>query len=104
MCFSFLTFFPSRFLSLLGGSVDQIGSAGLKHCVESKVNMSCIEELAKKVDTTPETLKLIIDGLTQPPGFDIRQSKRFFFSFSRSNPTPSAYLNQARNVVSGNNC
>ncbi|XP_012720466.2 S1 RNA-binding domain-containing protein 1 [Fundulus heteroclitus] len=63
-----------RFLSFVGGSVDQIGSAGLKHCVESKVNTSCIEELAKKVDTTPETLKLIIDGLTQPPGFDIRQN------------------------------
>ncbi|XP_043991507.1 S1 RNA-binding domain-containing protein 1 [Gambusia affinis] len=63
-----------RFLSLVGGIVDQIGSAGLKYSVESKVNTSCIEELAKKVDTTPETLKLIIDGLTQPPGFDIRQN------------------------------
>uniref|UniRef100_A0A8D3BPV3 S1 RNA binding domain 1 n=1 Tax=Scophthalmus maximus TaxID=52904 RepID=A0A8D3BPV3_SCOMX len=33
-----------------------------------------VEELAGTVDTTPETLKLIIDGLTQPPGFDIRQN------------------------------
>uniref|UniRef100_A0A3Q2DDD0 S1 RNA-binding domain-containing protein 1 n=1 Tax=Cyprinodon variegatus TaxID=28743 RepID=A0A3Q2DDD0_CYPVA len=63
-----------RFLSLVGGSVDQIGSAGLKQFVENKVTTSCIEELAKKVDATPETLKLIIDGLTQPPGFDIRQN------------------------------
>uniref|UniRef100_I3IX55 S1 RNA binding domain 1 n=1 Tax=Oreochromis niloticus TaxID=8128 RepID=I3IX55_ORENI len=31
------------------------------------------KELARTLDTTPETLKLIIDGLTQPPGFDIRQ-------------------------------
>ncbi|XP_030603321.1 S1 RNA-binding domain-containing protein 1 [Archocentrus centrarchus] len=63
-----------RFLSLVGGSVDQIGSASLKHCVESKVKTSGVEELARTVDTTPETLKLIIDGLTQPPGFDIRQN------------------------------
>lgn len=59
----------------MGGSADQIGSAGLRQCVESKVKSSNVEELAKTVDTTPETLKLIIDGLTQPPGFDIRQSK-----------------------------
>ncbi|XP_051232141.1 S1 RNA-binding domain-containing protein 1 [Dicentrarchus labrax] len=63
-----------RFLSIVGGSADQIGSAGLRQCVESKVRTSSIEELAKTVDTTPETLKLIIDGLTQPPGFDIRQN------------------------------
>lgn len=65
----------SRFLSIVDGSADQIGSAALQQCVESKVRSSSIEELARTVDTTPETLKLIIDGLTQPPGFDIRQSK-----------------------------
>lgn len=65
----------SRFLSIVGGSADQIGSAGLRQCVESKVRTSSVEGLARTVDTTPETLKLIIDGLTQPPGFDIRQSK-----------------------------
>lgn len=64
-----------RFLSLVGGSADQIGSGGLRQCVESKVRTSSVEELAKTVDTTPETLKLIIDDLTRPPGFDIRQSK-----------------------------
>ncbi|XP_033955929.1 S1 RNA-binding domain-containing protein 1 [Pseudochaenichthys georgianus] len=63
-----------RFLSLVGGSADQIGSAGMRQCVESKVRTSSVEELAKTVDSTPETLKLIIDGLAQPPGFDIRQS------------------------------
>ncbi|KAL3971835.1 mediator of RNA polymerase II transcription subunit 28 [Sarotherodon galilaeus] len=63
-----------RFLSLVGGSVDQIGSTTLKHCVENKVKTSSVEELARTLDTTPETLKLIIDGLTQPPGFDIRQN------------------------------
>ncbi|XP_008302609.1 S1 RNA-binding domain-containing protein 1-like [Stegastes partitus] len=63
-----------RFLSFVGGHVDQIGSAGLRNCVESKVKTSCVEELARTLDTTPETLKLIMDGLTQPPGFDIRQN------------------------------
>uniref|UniRef100_A0A8C9YTR2 S1 RNA-binding domain-containing protein 1 n=1 Tax=Sander lucioperca TaxID=283035 RepID=A0A8C9YTR2_SANLU len=63
-----------RFLSLVGGSADQIGSAGLRQCVERKVRNSSVEELARTLDTTPETLKLIIDGLTQPPGFDIRQN------------------------------
>lgn len=69
--FSFL----SRFLSFVGGSADQTGTVGLRQCVESKVRTSSVEELARILDTTPETLKLIIDGLTQPPGFDIRQSK-----------------------------
>ncbi|XP_068575021.1 S1 RNA-binding domain-containing protein 1 [Cebidichthys violaceus] len=63
-----------RFLSLVGGSADQIGSAGLQRCVDSKVRTSSVEELARTLDTIPETLKLIIDGLTQPPGFDIRQN------------------------------
>uniref|UniRef100_UPI0037E8AED0 S1 RNA-binding domain-containing protein 1 n=1 Tax=Semicossyphus pulcher TaxID=241346 RepID=UPI0037E8AED0 len=63
-----------RFLSLVGGRADQIGSAGLRQCVEHKVRTSSVEELARTVDTSPETLKLIIDGLTQPPGFDIRQN------------------------------
>uniref|UniRef100_G3P9L8 S1 RNA-binding domain-containing protein 1 n=1 Tax=Gasterosteus aculeatus aculeatus TaxID=481459 RepID=G3P9L8_GASAC len=62
------------FLSLVGGSADQIGSAGLRQCVESKVRTSGVGELAKTLGSTPETLKLIIDGLTQPPGFDIRQN------------------------------
>ncbi|XP_071336250.1 S1 RNA-binding domain-containing protein 1 [Trachinotus anak] len=63
-----------RFLSLVGGSANQIGNVGLQQCVESKVKTSSVEELARTMDTTPETLKLIIDGLTQPPGFDIRQN------------------------------
>uniref|UniRef100_A0A8C5H7I5 S1 motif domain-containing protein n=1 Tax=Gouania willdenowi TaxID=441366 RepID=A0A8C5H7I5_GOUWI len=63
-----------KFLALVGGSVDQIGSAGLRGCVESKVRASSVEDLASTLQTTPETLKLVIDGLTQPPGFDIRQN------------------------------
>ncbi|KAM9848008.1 S1 RNA-binding domain-containing protein 1 [Aulostomus maculatus] len=63
-----------RFLSLVGGRADQIGSATLRQCVESQVRTHNVDELARTVDTTPETLQLIIDGLTQPPGFDIRQN------------------------------
>lgn len=59
----------------MGGGVDQIGDVRLRQCVESKVKAGGVEQLASSVDTTPETLKLIIDGLTQPPGFDMRQSK-----------------------------
>ncbi|XP_061646402.1 S1 RNA-binding domain-containing protein 1 [Phyllopteryx taeniolatus] len=62
-----------RFLFLIGGSASQIGSEHLKQSVDRKVGSSSIDELSTTVGTTPETLKLIIDGLTQPPGFDIRQ-------------------------------
>nr|XP_061821469.1 S1 RNA-binding domain-containing protein 1-like [Nerophis lumbriciformis] len=62
-----------RFLCLIGGSANHIGSDELKQCVNSKVGSSSVEELSKTLGTTPETLQLIIDGFTQPPGFDIRQ-------------------------------
>ncbi|XP_061915060.1 S1 RNA-binding domain-containing protein 1 [Entelurus aequoreus] len=62
-----------RFLCLIGGSANHIGSAELQQCVNSKVGSSSVEELSKTLGTTPETLQLIIDGFTQPPGFDIRQ-------------------------------
>ncbi|KAJ7984975.1 hypothetical protein DPEC_G00360340 [Dallia pectoralis] len=61
------------FLSLVGGGVDQIGRPELKQCVEVSVNRQGLESLAKTLNTSPDTLQLIIDGLTQPPGFDIRQ-------------------------------
>ncbi|KAM9803937.1 S1 RNA-binding domain-containing protein 1 [Neosynchiropus ocellatus] len=63
-----------RFLRLVGGSANQIGELSLKQSVERKVNSCQFEQLASTLDTTPETLRLIIDGLTQPPGFDIRQN------------------------------
>ncbi|KAK7902085.1 hypothetical protein WMY93_018854 [Mugilogobius chulae] len=54
-----------RFLSHVGASADQIGTAMLSQSVDNTT-----------MDTSPETLQLIIDGLTQPPGFDIRQNFR----------------------------
>ncbi|XP_034040499.1 S1 RNA-binding domain-containing protein 1 [Thalassophryne amazonica] len=62
------------FLSLIGGRADQIGSAELRNCVDNKLRVSSVEELARTMNTTSETVKLVIDGLTQPPGFDIRQN------------------------------
>ncbi len=64
-----------RFLSQIGGSLDQMGSAALRQSIESSVKSRGLDVLAKSLDTTPETLQLIVDGLTQPPGFDIRQGK-----------------------------
>ncbi|XP_077585752.1 S1 RNA-binding domain-containing protein 1 [Stigmatopora nigra] len=62
-----------RFLSLIGKSAIQIGSQDLKQSVNHKVASSGFDELSKQIGTTPETLKLIMDSLTQPPGFDMRQ-------------------------------
>ncbi|XP_066535847.1 S1 RNA-binding domain-containing protein 1 [Hoplias malabaricus] len=62
-----------RFLSQICGTLDQLGSAELRQQVESSVNRSGLEALAQSLNTSPETLQLIVDGLTQPPGFDIRQ-------------------------------
>ncbi|KAM6956837.1 S1 RNA-binding domain-containing protein 1 [Aplochiton taeniatus] len=62
-----------RFLSLVGGSVEQLGSPGLKQAVEGAVRAGGVEALARQLETSPETLQLIVDGLTQPPGFDFRQ-------------------------------
>uniref|UniRef100_A0A672NJQ2 S1 RNA binding domain 1 n=1 Tax=Sinocyclocheilus grahami TaxID=75366 RepID=A0A672NJQ2_SINGR len=62
-----------RFLSQIGGNLDQMGSAVLRQSIESSVKSRGLDVLAKSLDTTPETLQLIVDGLTQPPGFDIRQ-------------------------------
>lgn len=52
-----------------------MGTAVLRQSVESSVKNSGLDVLAKFLDTTPETLQLIVDGLIQPPGFDIRQGK-----------------------------
>ncbi|XP_060728120.1 S1 RNA-binding domain-containing protein 1 isoform X2 [Tachysurus vachellii] len=62
-----------RFLSQIGGNLDQLGSAELQQQVKSSVMSSGLECLAQSLNTCPETLQLIVDGLTQPPGFDIRQ-------------------------------
>lgn len=62
-----------RFLSQIGRRLDRMGSDALRHSVKNSVESSGLDVLAKSLNTTPETLQLIVDGLTQPPGFDIRQ-------------------------------
>ncbi|KAG5266387.1 hypothetical protein AALO_G00231440 [Alosa alosa] len=62
-----------QFVSVVGGSVSQLGQVELRQRVEACVRDQGLEALAHKMDTTPDTLQLIVDGLTQPPGFDIRQ-------------------------------
>ncbi|KAL2083366.1 hypothetical protein ACEWY4_021139 [Coilia grayii] len=62
-----------KFLSVVGGSVSQLGQTELRQSVEACVRDRGLEALARSLDATPDTLQLIVDGLTQPPGFDIRQ-------------------------------
>ncbi|KAM9477849.1 S1 RNA-binding domain-containing protein 1 [Clarias gariepinus] len=62
-----------RFLSQIGWSLDHLGSAELQQQVKSTVMSHGLESLAQALDTCPETLQLIVDGLSQPPGVDIRQ-------------------------------
>ncbi|MFT7805995.1 S1 RNA-binding domain-containing protein 1 isoform X2 [Arapaima gigas] len=63
-----------RFLALIEGQTEHIGQPEMKHRVEAALHHGSLEELAKKLNTSIETLQLIMDGLTQPPGFDIRQN------------------------------
>ncbi|TRY77728.1 hypothetical protein DNTS_011105 [Danionella cerebrum] len=51
-----------------------MGSPALRQSVESSLKSSGLDVLAKSLNTPIETLQLIVDGLTQPPGFDIRQN------------------------------
>ncbi|XP_036402629.1 S1 RNA-binding domain-containing protein 1 [Megalops cyprinoides] len=63
-----------KFLALVEGRVEETGRPELKQRVEASLQRSGLEALAGTLGTTPETLQLIVDGLTQPSGFDIRQN------------------------------
>lgn len=43
--------------------------------VNAVIQKEGLEGTAKRLNTTVHTLQLIIDGLTQPEGFDIRTGK-----------------------------
>ncbi|XP_046885411.1 S1 RNA-binding domain-containing protein 1 [Hypomesus transpacificus] len=64
----------TSFLSLVGGGVDELGHSDLRQKVEARVRAEGLERLASSLGSSPDTLQLIVDGLTQPPGFDIRQN------------------------------
>lgn len=45
--------------------------------VNSIIEKEGMDGITKKLNTTEQTLQIIIDGLTQPESFDIRKGKRF---------------------------
>ncbi|NXP13369.1 SRBD1 protein, partial [Thinocorus orbignyianus] len=61
-----------RFLSLIGGNSNDIGKPDMQQKVNAVIQKEGLEGTAKRLNTTVHTLQLIIDGLTQPEGFDIR--------------------------------
>lgn len=67
-----------RFLSFIGGNPNDIGKSDMQQKVNTVIQKEGLEETAKRLNTTVHTLQLIIDGLTQPEGFDIRTGKPLF--------------------------
>ncbi|XP_010135055.1 PREDICTED: S1 RNA-binding domain-containing protein 1 [Buceros rhinoceros silvestris] len=61
-----------RFLSLIGGNANDIGKSDMQQKINAVLQKEGLEGTAKRLNTTVHTLQLIIDGLTQPEGFDIR--------------------------------
>ncbi|KAJ7427689.1 S1 RNA-binding domain-containing protein 1 [Willisornis vidua] len=61
-----------RFLSLIGGNANDIGKSDMQQKVNAVIQREGLEGTAKSLNTTVHTLQLIIDGLTQPEGYDIR--------------------------------
>nr|XP_009487205.1 PREDICTED: S1 RNA-binding domain-containing protein 1-like [Pelecanus crispus] len=61
-----------RFLSFIGGNANDIGKSDMQEKVNAVIQKEGLEGTAKRLNTTVHTLQLIIDGLTQPEGFDIR--------------------------------
>ncbi|XP_065610852.1 S1 RNA-binding domain-containing protein 1 [Cyrtonyx montezumae] len=61
-----------RFLSFIGGNTNEIGKSDMQQKVNAVIQKEGLEGAARRLNTTVHTLQLIIDGLTQPEGFDIR--------------------------------
>ncbi|KAM7173300.1 S1 RNA-binding domain-containing protein 1 isoform 1-T3 [Macrochelys suwanniensis] len=61
-----------RFLTFIGGNPNDIGKPDMQQKVNAVIQKEGIEGAAKTLNTTVHTLQIIIDGLTQPEGFDIR--------------------------------
>ncbi|XP_041107343.1 S1 RNA-binding domain-containing protein 1-like isoform X3 [Polyodon spathula] len=62
-----------RFLVLIGGNVQDIGKPEMQSKVNAAIQKEGMGEVCQKLNTALPTLQIIIDGLTQPQGFDIRQ-------------------------------
>ncbi|XP_042328682.1 S1 RNA-binding domain-containing protein 1 isoform X2 [Sceloporus undulatus] len=62
-----------RFLTHIGGNPSEIGKPEMRQKVDAVVEREGMEGIAKRLNTIGQTLQIIIDGLTQPEGFDIRK-------------------------------
>lgn len=72
-----LLIFHTRFLTLIGGSLNDIGKSEMQQKVNAIIEREGIDGIARMLNTTGHTLQIIIDGLTQPESFDIRKGKTF---------------------------
>ncbi|XP_065257292.1 S1 RNA-binding domain-containing protein 1 [Emys orbicularis] len=61
-----------RFLTFIGGNPNDIGKPDMQQKVNAVIQKEGIEGTAKTLNTIVHTLQIIVDGLTQPEGFDIR--------------------------------
>uniref|UniRef100_A0A8D0H2P2 S1 RNA-binding domain-containing protein 1 n=1 Tax=Sphenodon punctatus TaxID=8508 RepID=A0A8D0H2P2_SPHPU len=62
-----------RFLTFTEGSANAIGTPEMQQKVNAVIEREGIEEVVKRMNTTLPTLQIIIDGLVQPEGYDIRK-------------------------------
>ncbi|XP_013204423.1 S1 RNA-binding domain-containing protein 1 [Microtus ochrogaster] len=61
-----------RFLSFIGGTLHEIGKPEMQQKINSSLGKESIEKIAERLQTTAHTLQVIMDGLSQPEGFDFR--------------------------------
>uniref|UniRef100_A0A8C3XAZ4 S1 RNA-binding domain-containing protein 1 n=1 Tax=Catagonus wagneri TaxID=51154 RepID=A0A8C3XAZ4_9CETA len=61
-----------RFLSFIGGTLNEIGKPEMQQKINSFLEKEGIEKIAERLQTTAHTLQVIIDGLSQPETFDFR--------------------------------
>ncbi|XP_070590650.1 S1 RNA-binding domain-containing protein 1 [Erythrolamprus reginae] len=62
-----------RFLTLVGESHCDIGKSNMQQKVNLIIKREGMGGITKQLNTTEQTLQIIIDGLTQPDSFDIRK-------------------------------
>ncbi|KAM6462881.1 S1 RNA-binding domain-containing protein 1 [Liasis olivaceus] len=62
-----------RFLTLIGESHCNIGKSEMQQKVNAIIEREGMDGITKRLNTTEQTLQIIIDGLTQPESFDIRK-------------------------------
>ncbi|XP_021508359.1 S1 RNA-binding domain-containing protein 1 isoform X1 [Meriones unguiculatus] len=61
-----------RFLSFIGGTLREIGKPEMQQKINLYLGKEGIEKTAERLQTTAQTLQVIIDGLSQPESFDFR--------------------------------